>query len=216
MALRTNLFNDNIFEVLEINNMLALRTGHMLSQVPLYKTKYITSADNTIRNGQIVFLDVDGTLAARHKLGFAIGDGTTAIANAADTKEVLKPFIIYNEELMTGPYTDLKYFVEVFEPGNVLAYPRALALNIGDVFTTNNFTGTRTGALFATIPADTGVLTVATALPTGAYSGPLFSCRTIVDGGIGHNPAGPVTLPDGETLAIEFTVIDLNAVFVGS
>jgi hypothetical protein len=210
MALRTNLFNDNIFEVLEINNMLALRTGHMLSQVPLYKTKYITSADNTIRNGQVVFLDVDGTLAARHKLGFQTSNGTTPIDNAADTKAVLKPFIIYNEELMTGPYTDLKYFVEVFEPGNVLAYPRALALNIGDVFTTNNYAGTRgVDTKFATIPADTGLLTVADALPTGAYSGPLFACK-VAENGV------PVTLPDGETLAVEFTVIDLNAVFVGS
>jgi hypothetical protein len=100
---------------------------------------------------------------------------------------------------MTGPYTDLKYFAEVFDEANV-AYPRALALNIGDSFTTNNYVGTYAGAAYATINTD-GKLALATALPTTAYRGPLFACV-------------PGYLPDGTSQAVEFTVIALNVLFV--
>ena len=98
---------------------------------------------------------------------------------------------------MTGPYTDLKYFAEVFDSANI-AYPRALALYVGDSFVTNNYVGTQSTAAYATINTD-GKLALATALPTGAYQGPLFKCV-------------PTYLPDGETVAVEFTVISLNAV----
>lgn len=197
MALRQNLFDQTVFKVLEINNVLALRTGHMLSQVVLAKNKFLDGAQSYIQNGEIVFLDVNGTLATLNKVGTT--DGTAAITNAADAKPQLLPFIIYNEELMTGPYTDLKYFAEVFEAGNI-AYPRALALNVGDSFTTDNFVGTRATAAFATINGD-GKLAVGTALPTTAYRGPIFACV-------------PVFLPDGVTPAVEFTVIALNVLFV--
>jgi hypothetical protein len=199
MALRQNLFDQTVFKVLEVNNIAALRTGHMLSQVELPKTKFLGRAETYIQNGEIVFLDVDGKLATRNNLGESATDGTTDIVNAKDISLQLKPFIIFNEELMTGPYTDLKYFAEVFDADNV-AYPRALALNVGDSFTTNNYVGTYAGAAYATINGD-GKLALATALPTTAYRGPVFACV-------------PGYLPDGTSQGVEFTVIALDVLFV--
>jgi hypothetical protein len=199
MALRTNLFDQTVFKVLEVNNSAALRTGHMLSQVQLPKTKFLGRAETYIQNGEIVFLDVDGKLATRNNLGESAADGTTDIVNAKDVSLQLKPFIIFNEELMTGPYTDLQYFAEVFDADNV-AYPRALALNVGDSFTTNNYVGTYAGAAYATINGD-GKLALATALPTTNYRGPLFACV-------------PGFLPDGTSQGVEFTVIALDVLFV--
>lgn len=197
MALRTNLFDSTTFKVLEVNNMVALRSGHIVSQVILPKNKFLDGSQTYIQNGEIVFLDVDGKFATLNKVGTT--DGSTAITNAADVKPQLVPFIIFNEELMTGPYTDLKYFAEVFDADN-LAYPRALALNVGDSFTTNNYVGTQSTAAYATINSD-GKIALATALPTTAYRGPLFK-------------AVPNYLPDGTTAAVELTVISLNVLFV--
>jgi hypothetical protein len=200
MALRQNLFDQTVFKVLEVNNIAALRTGHMLSQVELPKTKFLGRAETYIQNGEIVFLDVDGKLATRNNLGESATDGTTDIVNAKDISLQLLPFIIFNEELMTGPYTDLKYFAEVFDADNV-AYPRALALNVGDSFTTNNYVGTYgTDIKYATINSD-GKLAIAAALPTTAYRGPVFACV-------------PGYLPDGTSQGVEFTVIALDVLFV--
>jgi hypothetical protein len=197
MALRQNLFDQTTFKVLEVNNIAALRNGHMLSQIVLPKNKFLGGSATYIENGEIVFLDVDGKLATLNKVGTT--NGTDAISSAADIKLQLQPFIIFNEELMTGPYTDLKYFAEVFDADNV-AYPRALALNVGDSFTTNNYVGTYANAAYATINTD-GKLALATALPTTAYRGPLFRCV-------------PGYLPDGISQGVEFTVIALNVLFV--
>jgi hypothetical protein len=197
MALRTNLFDSTTFKVLEVNNMVALRNGHMLSQVALPKDKFLGGSETYVQNGEIVFLDVDGKLATLNKFGTT--DGSTAITNAADVKPQVQPFIIFNEELMTGPYTDLKYFAEVFDADDV-AYPRALALYVGDSFTTNNYVGTYAGAKYATINTD-GKLALASALPTTAYRGPLFAVV-------------PGYLPDGTSQGVEFTVIALNVLFV--
>ena len=200
MALRTNLYDTTTFKVLEVNNIVALRSGHIVSQVILPKNKFLGGSETYIQNGEIVFLDVDGKFATRNKLGTT--DGSTAITNADEVKPYLVPFIIFNEELMTGPYTDLKYFAEVFDADN-LAYPRALALNVGDSFTTDNYVigaGTQANAAYATINTD-GKISTSNALPTTAYRGPLFK-------------AVSTTLPDGTTNAMEFTVISLNVLFV--
>ena len=200
MALRQNLFDQTVFKVLEVNNIAALRNGHLLSQVVLPKNKFLDGSQTYIQNGEIVFLDVDAKLATLNKVGTT--DGSTAITNAADVKPQLQPFIIFNEELMTGPYTDLKYFAEVFDADN-LCYPRALKLNVGDSFTTDNYVvgaGTQANGAYATINGN-GKLSTSNVLPTTAYRGPLFAVAS-------------TTLPDGATAAMEFTVISLNVLFV--
>jgi hypothetical protein len=183
MALRTDLFNETTFKVVEINNVLALRTGHMLAQAELPKAKFLGGSETYIQNGEIVFLGIDGKLATRNQLA----------DNAV--KNLLKPFLVYNEELMTGPYTDLKYFAEVFDAEDK-AYPRALGLEVGDAFTTDNYvlvSGTTFAqGLYAIINA-AGKLEVRKDL-TVNYVGPLFA----VVGG---------DLPDGTTAAYEFTLI---------
>jgi hypothetical protein len=195
MALRTNLFDSTIFKVVEINNVVALRDGHILAQHELPKAKFLGGSETYIQNGEIVFLGIDGKLATRNQL--------------ADNglRPQLKPFLVYNEELMTGPYTDLKYFAEVFETGNV-AYPRALALNVGDSFTTNNYElrdgTTYVQGLYAIVPitlaspdaAKAGKLVVIKSLDID-YVGPIFAVTA-------------TTLPDGTTNAFEFTLVDLN------
>lgn len=190
MALRTNLYDTTTFKVVEINNVLALRNGHILSQIELPKAKFLGGSETYIQNGEILFLDVNGKFATRNQL------------TATDTKNYLKPFLLYNEELMTGPYTDLKYFAEVFDSSDK-AYPRALALNVGDAFTTNNYVFD-TGVVFPNgayaILDGNGKLEVRSALPSGNYVGPLFAVASS-------------TLPDGTTDAYEFTVIEINAVF---
>ena len=174
------------FKVVEINNLVALRSGHIIAQAQMAKADYLDGAQEFVQNGDILFLDVDGLLKTRNQL------------DATDTKNYLQPILHYTEELLTGPITDLKYFAVEWETGDV-CYPRGLVLNVGDAFTTNNFVGTYAGAKYATIDTN-GKLAVASALPSGAYIGPLFAVVAN-------------TLPDGTTQAFEFTVIALNAVF---
>ena len=63
MALRTNLYDTTTFTVLEVNNIVALRSGHIVSQVVLPKNKFLDGSQTYIQNGEIVFLDVDGKFA---------------------------------------------------------------------------------------------------------------------------------------------------------
>lgn len=191
MALRTNLYDATTFKVVEINNVLALRTGHILSQIELPKADYLNGSQTYVENGAILFLDIDGKFASKQQL------------IASDTKDYLKPVLVYNEELMTGPYTDLKYFAEVFD-ANDKAYPRGLVLAQGDTFTTNNYelqSGcTFAQGLYAMVDGSSGKIIVDKVVPAGNYRG-LFMAV------VGSK------LPDGTTDAYEFTVIDTNAVF---
>lgn len=179
------------FKVVEINNLVALRSGHIIAQAAMAKAKYLDGAQDFVQNGDILFLDVDGALKTRNQL------------NSTDTKNYLQPILHYTEELLTGPVTDLKYFAVEWEAGNI-CYPRGLVLNVGDTFTTDNYVMASAvnfaDGAYATINS-AGKIEVNSALPTGAYEGPLFK-------------AVPSTLPDAVTNAFEFTVIALNAVFV--
>jgi hypothetical protein len=187
MALLNNHYTVRDFKVVEINNSVALRTGHVIAQAVLKKTAGSQWANDTfVENGVFFNLDVDGELKAPGN-----------IANAA-LKLNQAPILHYTEELLTGPITDLKYFAEQFDPaGN--CYPRGLVLGIGDVFTTNNIdaTGATSGSL--AILNGKGVLKrlALTAVPStiaDGYVGPLFNVVAS-------------TLPDGETAALEVTYL---------
>lgn len=111
------------FKVVEINNVAALRIGHLIAQVPAKVNEVPTRVEGDykfLENGAIVGLDRSGYLksfvAAEH----------------------VQPCLVYNEELITADFTGgLDQFAEQFDEEGVV-YPRALPLNIGDVFTTNN------------------------------------------------------------------------------
>lgn len=110
-------YNGN-YKVVEINNVVALRSGAIIAQAPLKKSGAYASK-NVVENGYILFLDVDGELKAP--------------ANAT-MKAV--PVLHYTEELFTDRYTTLNSFAVEFIDG--VAYPRGLVLTVGDTFTTDN------------------------------------------------------------------------------
>ena len=176
------------FKVVEINNSLALRTGHVVAQQPLAKAAIEAT-------GKVVPVSVDGYLDN----GFFFKlDAAGAVRVPVDG--VGPVYLGYNDALLDlrENYGLLKDFAEAFDAGNVL-YPRLVALYPGDVFTTDNFAGTAPAGentAIAYVNFATGVLTVG-ALPTDpAYVGPVFSVRRS-------------TLPDGETLALEVLVVSV-------
>lgn len=170
--------NAKTFKVFETNNMTALRTGHMVAQAPFYGH---TGQAGFVENGFVMYLkNVDGELQ---------------LVKPEDAAQTDQPFIHYTEELMPYDYTELKHFaVETEGEGNdEVSYPRALALYVGDTFTTNNVKGNIEEGYYHV--NDDGEF------ETGdggqEYVGPVF-----------HGKES--TLPDGETDAVELTVLSLQ------
>jgi hypothetical protein len=183
MALLTNHYTARNFKVVEINNSVALRSGHIIAQAALTKAADTQWPLNSefVENGFFFNLDVNGKLKAP-------GD----VANVA-LKLNQAPILHYSEELMTGPITDLKYFAEVFEGND--CYPRGLVLGVGDTFTTNNFTGDyAAGVAILTAKGQLSRLASIPSTIAGGYVGPVFNVVTS-------------TLPDGETNALEVTYL---------
>jgi hypothetical protein len=174
------------FKVVEINNSLALRTGHVVAQQPL-------SLANTKLTNKVVPVSVEGYLDN----GFFFKlDAAGDVRVPADG--IGPVYLGYNDALLDlrENYGLLKDFAEAFDDDD-LVYPRLVALYPGDVFTTDNFAGTAptgTNTALAYVAFATGVLTIG-ALPSG-YEGPVFSVKRS-------------TLPDGETLAIEALVVSV-------
>lgn len=110
--------NSGSYKVLEINNVVALRSGAIIAQAPLLQ-EGVYGTKPVVENGYILFLDLDGELKAP--------------ANAT-LKTV--PVLHYTEELFTGSRQELNTFAVPFVDG--VAYPRGLVLTVGDSFTTDN------------------------------------------------------------------------------
>lgn len=123
------ILKDINFKIVEPNNITALRDGHILAQFPCNATDVATKKINSVdflENGIIVGLGSDGN-----------------ISNFNQTKHA-RPFLVFTEELDSGPLNGFNQFAHEFElvGSDYIAYPRCLALNVGDTFTTDNFTGT--------------------------------------------------------------------------
>jgi hypothetical protein len=194
-----NLYNLlPVFKVVEINNAVGIRSGHIIAQAPLKKANYLAGSAEYVENGSVLYLDVDGELKS------------PSFVNAA-IKKAQKPILHFTEELFTtGLSEELRHFALEFSDdctvGNDniqvcnIAYPRGLVLHVGDTFTTNNFTGTLTGATIASVNGlgqfqlYANYAAAETALKVTGYDGPLFHVV-------------PSTLPDGETAAVELTVL---------
>lgn len=183
-----------VFKVVEVNNAVGIKSGHIIAQAPLRKIDYLATnatpgtgdgAASFVENGYIFYLDVDGRLKSPIRVN--------AVVKAAQA-----PILHFTEELFTtGLSEELRHFAVEFNDENI-AYPRGIVLNVGDAFTTNNFTGTLATATVAVI-SDLGqfVLYADMAAAGSAltnYVGPLFHVL-------------PSTLPDGETDAAELTVL---------
>jgi hypothetical protein len=186
MALLTNHYTARNFKVVEINNSVALRSGHIIAQAKLVRREDSQwETPDFVENGFFFNLDVDGELKAPGNIG-----------NAA-LKLNQAPILHYTEELMTGPITDLKYFAEAWEleGADEVCYPRGLVLGVGDTFTTNNFTGTyANGVAILTVAGQLSRLASVPSTIANGYVGPLFN--VVVS-----------TLPDGETNALEVTYL---------
>lgn len=111
------------FKVFEVNNLVGLRNGHILAQMRADVENIAKSAVKNnngveyLENGIIVGLDAEGT-----------------ISNYDPAKHDA-PFVHYTEEILTW-LPELRLFACPIEDGVV--YPRAIALYVGDTFTTNN------------------------------------------------------------------------------
>lgn len=160
------------FKVFEVNNLTGLRNGHMLAQMKAdVKNIAKVTAGNSewVENGIIVGLDAAGTISnydpAKHE----------------------QPFVHYTEEILPV-FSELRLFACEIEKEDEedagTVYPRAIALYVGDTFTTNNYTGTYEGAKYAKVVG--GVLT----LQTAADANTMFT-------------ATPTTMPNGEE-GVEF------------
>lgn len=183
-----------VFKVVEINNSVALRSGHIIAQAPLRKIDYLATnatpgtgdgAENYVQNGSILYLDVDGRLKSPIRVNAAV-------------KAAQQPILHFTEELFTdGISEELRHFALEFNDENI-AYPRGLVLHVGDAFTSNNFTGTLATATVAVIGDQGQFVLYADMAAAGAaltnYVGPLFHVV-------------PSTLPDGETDAAELTLL---------
>lgn len=160
------------FKVVEINDSVALRSGHMLSQVPV---------DAAITKKTIA-IDDDKSVSFVEN-GLIVGLGANYTIENYDATKHSQAFLVYTEELNTF-INELHYFAnELIEDED--NFVRALALYVGDTFTTNNYSGTLEGAKFAKVVD--GVLT----LQTAADIDTMFIAK-------------PTTMPNG-TAGCEFT-----------
>lgn len=155
------------FKVVEINRSTGLVTGHVLSQFVLKSTAAIINTTNGID-----FLEN----------GFIVGLNNDLEVDVFNPATHAQPFLVYVEELnelMDG----LKYYATQ-EDADGDIYPRAIALFVGDAFTTNNYT-TSTTPTHAKVTA--GVLVMQDA----ADADSLFAVEAS-------------TLPDGSAVAYKF------------
>ena len=118
------------FKIVEINNVAALRMGHVIAQTPAYVTgEGVKVAAKTVGDYKFV------------ENGIIVGlDKTNRLANYVATDHS-QPCLVYTEELNTnGLLSGLDQFANQADV-NGEVYVRALPLNLGDTFTTNNYTG---------------------------------------------------------------------------
>ena len=191
-----------IFKVVEINNAVGIRSGHIIAQAPLKKINYLAgnasvgTNDGTaqyVENGSILYLDVDGELKSPIRVSAAI-------------KGAQQPILHFTEELFTTGLTEeLRHYALEFNDENI-AYPRGLVLHVGDAFTTNNYVAGVEATV--AVPFANAKLAIVNGLGEFVLHTTLAAIGTEVT-----NYVGPLfqvvqsTLPDGETLAVELTVL---------
>lgn len=175
-------------KVFEPNIMTALRTGQMAAQSPLAQVDYAGGSAAQVENGYILYL---------------VGDKLVSPGNLPSglSIELLQPAIHYTEELFLDNEHTLNSFALEWNDDNV-AYPRALFLNVGDVFTTDNHTVWDTDAVYARVDDNGQFVPFALAGGSVDYSGPLFAIEVS-------------TLPDGETDAYEYTYLGMVSTAAG-
>ena len=159
------------FKVVEINNVAALRMGHVIAQTVAKATEVAVKPVGDykfVENGIIVGLSKNNRLVN-------YVEGTHK-----------QPCLVYTEELVTsGLISGLNQFANQVD-ANGEVYVRALPLNIGDTFTTNNIDGTIPEQGYAKVV--NGIITIAedatdaifivkkSTLPTGEEAAECIYC----------------------------------------
>lgn len=170
------------FKIVEINNVAALRMGHVIAQTvayvehaskPVIASKTVGDDYKFVENGVIVGLDKENCLA-NYKAA-----------------EHSQPCLVYTEELVTAsPLSGLDQYASLAEDKEV--YVRALPLNLGDTFTTNNVSGTIADGYAKVVD---GIITIQTSadedtlfivkksnLPAGQEAAECIYCGKVVAG----------------------------------
>ena len=132
------------FKIVEINNVAALRMGHMIDQIPAYVdgnhdaliTATTFGEEKFVENGLIVGLD-----------------RSNALANYKATKHS-QPCLVYTEELTGSNHLELDEFAHKVPGVGKPVYVRALPLSLGDTFTTNNVVAIEEDKPFAKVNAE--------------------------------------------------------------
>jgi len=140
------------FKIVEINNVASLRMGHVIAQTPAYVE------GNTVGKTELIAHKAVGTDYKFVENGLIVGySEENSLANYNATKHS-QPCLVYTEELITFDLlAGLDQFANPVDAKGV-SYVRALPLNVGDTFTTNNATAYIDG--YASV--ENGVLKVAT------------------------------------------------------
>ena len=132
------------FKIVEINNVASLRMGHMIDQVPAY-----VDGDHEAK--------VTPTVKGDYKFvenGLIVGlDETNVLANYDATKHS-QPCLVYTEELTGSDHLELDQFATPVPGVGKAVYVRALPLNLGDTFTTNNVAAIEADKPFAKVNAE--------------------------------------------------------------
>jgi hypothetical protein len=166
------------FKVVEINLSTGIRIGHIIAQQPFatgVAAATVKSNVGYVDNGGFFKLNEDGEVVLP-------ADGIGPV------------YLQYTEELLTDRALLADYGLPMTD------YPRLIALYTGDVFTTNNYTGTAATDAVAYVNAATGQLTIVADIAT-------------VELALGVGVETPIfhvtlsTLPDGTTEAAEFLYI---------
>ena len=143
------------FKIVEINNVAALRMGHVIAQTPAKVDGVAVKEVDEYK-----FLE-NGIIVGYDKSGYLKNYVTT---------DHSQPCLVYNEELITADMTGgLDQFAEQFVDGVV--YPRVLPLNLGDTFTTNNVSEVKDGYAYV----NNGVLTIEETYTAGKH---MFIAKT--------------------------------------
>lgn len=117
------------FKVVEINNMAALRMGHVIAQ---------NKAASDIKT--VSFTNNESQTVKFLENGIIVGLGKDGLIANYDPAKHAQPMLVFTEELIEGPLFSLDQYAEPVDEASGV-YPRCLPLYLGDTFTTNQFSG---------------------------------------------------------------------------
>lgn len=124
------------FKVVEINLSTAHLIGHVIAQTPAYVQAV---ADSSIEATDVIASVSKGDVNAKFvENGIIVGLDSKGVLVNYDAKRHSQPCLVYNDELITGPFDTLDQYAHYVEDPKKPTYVRALPLYLNDAFTTNN------------------------------------------------------------------------------